>query len=176
MIIIIIIIVIVLIIIIVFIILIIIVVVIIMIIIIIIIIIIIVIISSSSSSSSLSLSLLLLLLLLLSLLLLLLSLLVISKYHSIPMRHKLCRSFHPWCPGVNTRCLAILSSKQTAIESGFGLVVVLNALWCKTREILTGSIQLHTTFLNGNRGDTYSGTTGYLPKKLKYFPVCCKYV
>ena len=21
------------------------------------------------------------------------------------MRHKLCRSFHPWCPGVKTRCL-----------------------------------------------------------------------
>ena len=22
------------------------------------------------------------------------------------MRHKLCRSFHPWCPGVKTRCLS----------------------------------------------------------------------
>ena len=28
-----------------------------------------------------------------------------SKYYSIPMRHKLCRSFHPWCPGVKNRCL-----------------------------------------------------------------------
>ena len=24
------------------------------------------------------------------------------------MRHKLCRSFHPWCPGVKTRCLYVL--------------------------------------------------------------------
>ena len=24
------------------------------------------------------------------------------------MRHKLCRSFHPWCPGVKTRCLLLL--------------------------------------------------------------------
>ena len=23
------------------------------------------------------------------------------------MRHKLCRSFHPWCPGVKTRCLCL---------------------------------------------------------------------
>ena len=21
------------------------------------------------------------------------------------MRHKLCRSFHPWCPGVKNRCV-----------------------------------------------------------------------
>ena len=28
-----------------------------------------------------------------------------SKWYSIPMRHKLCRSFHPWCPGVKNRCL-----------------------------------------------------------------------
>ena len=45
----------------------------------------------SSSSSSLS-----------------LLLLSFSKYYSIPMRHKLCRSFHPWCPGVKTRCLSVL--------------------------------------------------------------------
>ena len=24
------------------------------------------------------------------------------------MRHKLCRSFHPWCPGVKTRSLSLL--------------------------------------------------------------------
>ena len=24
------------------------------------------------------------------------------------MRHKLCRSFHPWCPGVKNRCLSFL--------------------------------------------------------------------
>ena len=23
------------------------------------------------------------------------------------MRHKLCRSFHPWCPGVKNRCLSV---------------------------------------------------------------------
>ena len=28
-----------------------------------------------------------------------------SKLYSIPMRQKLCRSFHPWCPGVKSRCL-----------------------------------------------------------------------
>ena len=27
------------------------------------------------------------------------------------MRHKLCRSFHPWCPGVKTRCLYIYICK-----------------------------------------------------------------
>ena len=26
------------------------------------------------------------------------------------MRHKLCRSFHPWCPGVKNRCLWLLLS------------------------------------------------------------------
>ena len=26
------------------------------------------------------------------------------------MPHKLCRSFHPWCPGVKTRCLSLLCS------------------------------------------------------------------
>ena len=51
----------------------------------------------------------LLLLLLLSslllLLLLLLSLSLFGKWYSIPMQHNLCRSFHPWCPGVKNRCL-----------------------------------------------------------------------
>ena len=46
----------------------------------------------------------LLLLLWLSLLLLLLPL--FGKWYSIPMRHNLCRSFHPWCPGVKNRCLS----------------------------------------------------------------------
>ena len=29
------------------------------------------------------------------------------------MRHKLCRSFHPWCPGVKNRCLFYLGSTFT---------------------------------------------------------------
>ena len=56
----------------------------------------------------LSLSLLSLLLLLELLLLLLLLLSLFGKYYSIPMRHNLCRSFHPWCPGVKNRCLSLL--------------------------------------------------------------------
>ena len=59
----------------------------------------------------------------------------------------------------------MLSSKQTAIESRLGLEVVLSAFWRKTREILTGSIQLHTTFFNGNRGDTYFRDNGLFAKK-----------
>ena len=30
------------------------------------------------------------------------------------MRHKLCRSFHPWCPGVKTRCLFTLVMNKHA--------------------------------------------------------------
>ena len=45
------------------------------------------------------------------------------------MRHKLCRSFHPWCPGVKTRCLLshwgrvthICVSDLTSIGSDNGL-------------------------------------------------------
>ena len=40
------------------------------------------------------------------LLLLLLSLLLLSL-SSLSMRHNLCRSFHPWCPGVKNRCLCL---------------------------------------------------------------------
>ena len=65
--------------------------------------------------------LLLLLLLLLSLLLLLLSLLF-SKQYSIPMRHKLCRSFHPWCPGVKNRCLLPLWG-ESPVTGEFYMVV-----------------------------------------------------
>ena len=64
---------------------------------------------------------------------------------------------------------AMLSSKQTAIESRFGLVVVLSAFWCKTLEILTGSIQLHTTFLNGDIGDTYFRDNGLFAKDIEIF-------
>ena len=30
------------------------------------------------------------------------------------MRHKLCRSFHPWCPGVKTRCLSLMRPPFTS--------------------------------------------------------------
>ena len=33
------------------------------------------------------------------------------------MRHKLCRSFHPWCPGVKNRCLSIYGSIDRWINS-----------------------------------------------------------
>ena len=73
----------------------------------------------------------------------------------------------------------MLSSKQTAIESRFGLVVVLSAFCTKTREILTGSIQLHTAFLNGNRGDTYFRDNGLFAKKYQNIFLCvvnmCKF-
>ena len=32
------------------------------------------------------------------------------------MRHKLCRSFHPWCPGVKNRCLSELYIKYDSLE------------------------------------------------------------
>ena len=66
----------------------------------------------------------------------------------------------------------MLSSKQTAKEPCFGLVVVLRALWCKTREIWTGSIQLHTLFLNGNRGDTYFRDKGLFARKTQNVFLC----
>ena len=35
------------------------------------------------------------------------------------MRHKLCRSFHPWCPGVKNRCLLALCGgiRRSAVDS-----------------------------------------------------------
>ena len=66
----------------------------------------------------------------------------------------------------------MLSSKHTAIEPRFGFVIVLSALWCKTREIWTGSIQLHTPFLNGNRGDTYFRDNESFAKKTENIFLC----
>ena len=37
------------------------------------------------------------------------------------MRHKLCRSFHPWCPGVKTRCLYYVGAQISLAWSS----------WCK---------------------------------------------
>ena len=38
------------------------------------------------------------------------------------MRHKLCRSFHPWCPGVKNRCLFVSLKSDVNIGSGNGLL------------------------------------------------------
>ena len=65
------------------------------------------------------------------------------------------------------------------MEPRFGLVVVFSVLWCKVREISTGSIQLHTTFLNGNRGDTYFRDNGLFAQKTENIFLCvvnmCKF-
>ena len=40
------------------------------------------------------------------------------------MRHKLCRSFHPWCPGVKNRCLLAIcagNSRDAGLWCFFGL-------------------------------------------------------
>ena len=35
------------------------------------------------------------------------------------MRHKLCRSFHPWCPGVKNRCLCHNVTQYSRQHAGF---------------------------------------------------------
>ena len=57
--------------------------------------------------------------LLLSLSLSLSLLLSFNKWYSIPMRHKLCRSFHPWCPGVKTRCLLTCAPRRSIVLQFF---------------------------------------------------------
>ena len=87
---------------------------------------------------SLLLFLLLLLLLLLLLVLLLLLLSLFGKKYSIPMRHNLCRSFHPWCPGVKNRCLSyMISILLTYDTNGLIQIKLFTSSWHKMAVLQT---------------------------------------
>ena len=49
------------------------------------------------------------------------------------MRHKLCRSFHPWCPGVKNRCLSILYGQYH-----YGLLITWRRIWSLGITVLMG--------------------------------------
>ena len=54
------------------------------------------------------------------------------------MRHKLCRSFHPWCPGVKTRCLSNIfdqSLKKYQAMITIGIIMQREATFDKLRTV-----------------------------------------
>ena len=71
-------------------------------------------------------------------------------------------------------CRALLSTGSNG--ASFGIVVVLSALWCKLRKIWTEIVQFQTTFLNGNRGNSYFKDIGLFVKMENIFSLYSKYV
>ena len=66
------------------------------------------------------------------------------------MRHKLCRSFHPWCPGVKTRCLSIVVWEFPFRKQHCAMPVLLFRRLCLY-------VHVHVLPISSNRGITMWG-------------------